>query len=91
MKKTWCSQCRAYMVVCQHCGNNTCNGGYGCDKCKEAYEFDKNTKLTLLQEIREVWEFWKYTNCGENIIIRLKQLLVLLLDISHRRKKDASK
>ena len=28
MKKTWCSQCRVYMVVCQHCGNNTCNGGY---------------------------------------------------------------
>ena len=41
----WCPQCRAVMVMCGKCGNNTCNAGRGtledgsqCDVCESAYE-----------------------------------------------------
>lgn len=34
----YCEQCNCPSVLCGKCGNNACNGGEGCDKCKEAYE-----------------------------------------------------
>lgn len=35
VKWSWCSFCRAPMIHCPDCGNNTCNGGSECGLCYE--------------------------------------------------------
>lgn len=40
----FCPSCLVVMVLCGHCGNNTCNGGSGdsCpDRCASARAFEK--------------------------------------------------
>ncbi len=40
---SYCPHCMAVMVICGHCGNNTCNGGSGekCpDQCASAREWE---------------------------------------------------
>jgi hypothetical protein len=49
----FCGQCNRWTVLCGHCGNNSCNGGYGmdgeCPHCPEAYEVqDDDSKLMAL-------------------------------------------
>jgi hypothetical protein len=44
--KIWyCTLCQTNIIICEKCGNNCCNGGYGtlpdgtkCDACPEAYK-----------------------------------------------------
>lgn len=36
---SWCNYCDAPMVICPKCGNNSCNGHYGCDLCREVQDF----------------------------------------------------
>jgi hypothetical protein len=32
---SWCDLCESAMVLCPQCGNNSCNGHYGCDLCRD--------------------------------------------------------
>lgn len=53
-KFSFCDYCEHSMVICDSCGNNTCNGGYGevmsqdpekmmqCPDCPSAYELDQS-------------------------------------------------
>jgi hypothetical protein len=36
---SWCEYCEAAMIICPQCGNNSCNGTYGCELCKQVYDY----------------------------------------------------
>ena len=57
---SWCDWCECNVVICQKCGNNTCNGGHGmvngkeCDECVNAYkEYFKHYKEHNPEQISE--------------------------------------
>lgn len=50
----WCNLCQVPFVRCPGCGNNTCNGGGGCDKCDEAYEVWKSVPWPEGEELQRL-------------------------------------
>jgi hypothetical protein len=38
---SWCEYCEAAMIICPQCGNNSCNGHFGCSLCKLVYEYQE--------------------------------------------------
>ena len=47
----WCDVCEAATVICPQCGNNECNGHWGCDECKIISDWvEEQYKLKLAPE-----------------------------------------
>lgn len=38
---SWCEFCDIAMIFCPQCGNNSCNGTYGCDLCEKVYDYQE--------------------------------------------------
>jgi hypothetical protein len=55
-KWSWCDLCECAMVICPQCGNNSCNGHYGCELCKDVQQwiyksYDEQTWPTTKEEM----------------------------------------
>ena len=62
VKLVWCRLCMSFYVECPHCGNNSCNAGYGddpdnpeekCSVCPDAYELQKKMYESGCMDILE--------------------------------------
>ena len=59
---SYCEHCMCPMVICGHCGNNTCNGGSGenCpDKCAAAHAFDNDPPEELQRRSEVERSAWR--------------------------------
>ena len=74
-KVSYCKECQCPIIVCGHCGNNTCNGmsGENCkDKCSEAYDLSDTVTYPVHLRIR-AWIAWK--------CFKIKRLIENFLEI----------